>query len=84
MRRLRLASTLVFPLLLAPVACNGKGSGEAGFSSSNDPNDTIRQIKAEEARLESQLEAGRREAQGTWGQPDPGYQTPEQMGFQPR
>jgi hypothetical protein len=84
MRRLCLVATLAFPLLAAPVACNGKGSGEASFSSSNDPNDTIREIKAEEARLESQLEAGRREAQGTWGQPDPGYQTPEQMGFQPR
>jgi len=84
MRRTRTGIVL---LALAPIglsACNGKGSGEAGFASSNDPNETIRQIKAEEARMQGELEAGRREAQGSWGQPDPGYQTPEQMGFQPR
>jgi hypothetical protein len=77
----------VVPLAFAAVvlsACSGKGSGEAGFSSSNDPNDTIRQIKAEEARMQGELEAGRREAQGSWGQPDPGYQTRDEMGFQPR
>ena len=84
MSRLHAVLTPLALLTVVLSGCNGKGSGEAGFSSSNDPNETIRQIKAEEARMQGELEAGRREAQGSWGQPDPGYQTPEQMGFQPR
>jgi hypothetical protein len=83
MRKLRTIAALVGTSLgLAGAGCNGSSSGQGSWSSN--PNDTIRQIKAEEAQLQGQLEAGRREAQGSWGQPDPGYQTPEQMGFQPR
>jgi hypothetical protein len=82
MRRLCRSAAIAIPLVSALVGCDGTPSGQARYS--NDPNDTIRQIKAEEAQLEGQLEAGRREAQGSWGQPDPGYRTPDQMGFQPR
>lgn len=78
----------MLPLVaLVPVslsACNGKGSGEASYSGSSDPNDTIRQIKSEEAQLERQLEAGRREAQGTWGDSNDGFESPDDMGFQSR
>lgn len=86
MRRLLPPASLLVPSLLVLAGCNGggRGSGEASFSSSGDPNETIAGIKSEEARLESELEAGRHEAEGSWGQADPGYQTPEQMGFQPR
>lgn len=85
MRRLPLAASLLAPSLLVLAGCNGggRGSGEASFSSSGDPNDTIAGIKSDEAQLESELEAGRREAEGTWGDDDPGYQRPGQMGFQP-
>jgi len=75
------------PLALVTVVlsgCNGTGSGGAGSSGSSDPNDTIRQIKAEEAQLERQLEAGRREAQGTWGDSNDGFESPDDMGYQSR
>jgi len=78
------SAAVLVSLPLAACQSTPSGEGQAGES----PTDTIRRIKAEEVRMQRQMDAYRQEARGDWTPvqtpTDPLLGEPAGRNFQPR